>query len=174
MAPATNETTGVDLDTVAEGLRRTAAALSPAAAPMAGWLRQRADQLGAGYSVLTKELAAYRALPSYDDDRVRVVMFAVRGYRVDQAVDGVLAVADELEELARALLADGDRQLARAFCELADRIDEGLLKAVADHPGWNLLPSKTNPRVKRWQRVTTVNAKRKAAEASRKKNRRKK
>lgn len=158
MAPATHETTGVDLDAVAEGLRRTAAALSPAAAPMAGWLRQRADQLGAGCSALTKALAAYRALPSYDDDRVRVVMFAVRGYLVDQAVDGVLAVADELEELARALLADGDRQLAWAFCELADRIDEGLLKAVEEHPGQALLPSKLNPRVKRWQRVTTVNA----------------
>jgi len=147
-----------DFGPVAARLRSAAGALSPGAAPLARWLRTQAAALEASTATLAKALSDYRELPVSGDDRYREARRIVRSYRVAQATDAVLGIADEFEFLARALLADGDVSTARAFCATADQIDEALEKAYKDHPGWDLLPSKLDPRVKRWQRVTTVNA----------------
>ena len=146
------------LTATAARLRSAAGALSPGAAPLARWLRSQASGLEASTAALTKALDDYRQIPADGDEWLRRGLTAVRSYRVDRATAAVLGIADEFEELARALLADGDVSTARACCATADRIDEALEKAYKDHPGWDLLPSKVNPRVKRWQRVTTVNA----------------
>jgi len=147
-----------DFGPVAARLRSAAGALSPGAAPLARWLRTQAAALEASTATLAKALDDYRELPVSGDDRYREARRIVRSYRVAQATEAVLGIADEFEELARALLADDDVPTARACCAVADQVDELLLKAVADHPGMSLLPSKLDPRVKRWQRVTTVNA----------------
>jgi len=143
---------------VAARLRSAARVLSPGAAPLARWLWQQASGLEASTATLAKALDDYRQIPADGDEWLRRGLTAVRSYRVSQATDAVLGIADEFEFLARALLVDGDAPTARACCAVADQVDELLVKAVADHPGMSLLPSKLDPRVKRWQRVTTVNA----------------
>jgi hypothetical protein len=147
-----------DFGQVAARLRSAARVLSPGAAPLARWLRSQASELEASTATLAKALDDYRQIPADGDEWLRRGLIAVRSYRVDQATEAVLEIADEFEELARALLADSDAATARACCAVADLVDEALVKAVADHRGMSLLPSKLDPRVKRWQRVTTVNA----------------
>jgi hypothetical protein len=125
---------------------------------MARWLEARAAALETTSAVLGKALADHRALPIDADPEVLRVLTVVRRYRVAVAGDAVLEVADELEEIARSLFADGDHATARALCLVADRIDEGLERLAKVHPGLTLLPSPKDPRVDRWQRVTAINA----------------
>ena len=154
----TSPASPLTLPEVASQLRASAQALSPGASGMSAWLRERAAALDETSAVLTKALADHRALPTAADPDLLRVLAVVRSYRVAVASDAVLTVADELEELARALLADGDVETARAFCAVADRIDEELVKRLISHELLALLPSKKDPRVDRWQRVTAVNA----------------
>jgi hypothetical protein len=154
----TSPASPLTLPDVASQLRAGAQALSPGASGLSGWLRERAAALDETSAVLARALADHRALPTAMDQEALRLLAMVRSYRVAVASDAILAVADELEELARALLADGDAATARAFCAVADRIDAELERLEKAHPGLTLLPSKKDPRVDRWQRVTAINA----------------
>jgi len=154
----TSPASPLPLPDVASQLRAGAQALSPGASGLSSWLRERAAALDETSAVLTKALADHRALPTAVDPEALRLLTAVRSYRVAVAGDAVLGIADEFEELARALLVDGDAETARAFCAVADRIDEELVKRLISHELLALLPSKKDPRVDRWQRVTAVNA----------------
>lgn len=73
-------------------------------------------------------------------------------------VADLAVAADDLERLARARWLAGDPEEAWRLCTLADLVDESLDALAKAHPGLALLPSKADPKVKRWQRVSAVNA----------------